>query len=111
MAAASVAWAPVPEGLAQLLQLFSLSQSADNATHRDIQQQLTSFNSIPDYNSYLVYIFNGLRDEAGPVRQMAGLVLKNNVKEHWSEVHRHTCAALPDHRPGPAFQQSAATLD
>mmetsp|Transcript_74295 Transcript_74295/g.124000 ORF Transcript_74295/g.124000 Transcript_74295/m.124000 type:complete len:895 (+) Transcript_74295:39-2723(+) len=81
------AWNPSPEGMEQLLGLFKASQSADNATHRAIQQQLTSFNAIPDYNNYLAYIFNQMRGEAGSVRQMAGLVLKNNVKEHWSKVH------------------------
>ena len=82
-----MAWAPSPEGLQQLLGLFKASSSADNATHRAIQQQLTSFNAIPDYNNYLAYIFNQMRVEAGSVRQMAGLVLKNNVKEHWGNVH------------------------
>ena len=81
-------WSPVTEGLLQLLSLFKQSQSADNATHRSIQQQLTSFNAVPDYNCYLVHIFNVLRNEDGPVRQMAGLVLKNNVKEHWDALDR-----------------------
>jgi len=85
-AAQSSAWTPVPEGLSQLLGLFKQSHSADNATHRSIQQQLTSFNSVRDYNCYLAYIFNVLRNENGDVRQMAGLVLKNNVKEHWSSI-------------------------
>lgn len=79
-------WAPSAEGLQQLLGLFRASGSADNTQHRRIQQQLVDFNVIPDYNSYLAYIFNQLKSEDGAVRQMAGLVLKNNVKEHWGEL-------------------------
>ena len=39
-------WAPSAEGVQQLLSLFQASQGADNAQHRAIQQQLTSFNAI-----------------------------------------------------------------
>jgi len=42
--------------------------------HACRRQQLTNFNSIPDYNNYLVYILNSLKDENPSVRQMAGLV-------------------------------------
>ena len=77
------AFQPSAEGLNQLLTLFKASQSATNAQHRAIQQQLNDFNVIPEYNSYLAYILNVLKNEDGAVRQMAGLMLKNNVKEHW----------------------------
>ena len=77
------AFTPSNEGLQSLLDLFRACQSADNAQHRAIQQQLNEFNVIPDYNSYLAFILSGLKDEDGAVRQLAGLVLKNNVKEHW----------------------------
>lgn len=81
-----MSWAPSEEGLQQLVGLFKASVRADNAQHRAIQQQLTDFNVIPDYNNYLAYILN-LHHEEGQIRQMAGLVLKNNVKEHWRTVH------------------------
>jgi hypothetical protein len=87
MASAAAAWQPSAEGLGQLVQLLTSSQLADNRTHRAIQQQLTAFNAIPDFNNYLTYIFFALHDQPGAVRQMAGLVLKNNVKEHWDELH------------------------
>jgi len=44
------------------------------------------FRRQAEYNCYLCYIFNALKSEAGPVRQMAGLVLKNNLKEHWDSL-------------------------
>lgn len=80
-----MAWQPSNEGLLQLLGLFKASSGADNAQHRAIQQQLRDFNAVPDYNNYLVYILN-MSNEEGHVRQLAGLVLKNNVKEHWESV-------------------------
>ncbi|KAJ1632546.1 hypothetical protein T492DRAFT_22292 [Pavlovales sp. CCMP2436] len=67
-------WSPSPEGLLQLLNLFRTSATANNDQHREIQQQLVNFNSIADYNNYLVYILSSLRDENPSVRQMAGLV-------------------------------------
>ena len=81
-----MAWQPSTEGLQQLLGLFKASAHADNAQHRAIQQQLTDFNAIPDYNNYLVFILNMVQEE-GQVRQMAGLVLKNNVNNNWQSVH------------------------
>ena len=61
-------WQPSTEGLQQLLGLFKASARADNAQHRAIQQQLTDFNAIPDYNNYLVFILNMVQEE-GQVRQ------------------------------------------
>ena len=45
------AFQPSAEGLNQLLTLFKASQSATNAQHRAIQQQLNDFNVIPGDNS------------------------------------------------------------
>ena len=81
MAATSAsAWVPSNDGLQQLLGLFRGAIQASNEQHRSIQQQLISFNAIPDYNAYLVYIMGQLKSEEGSVRQMAGLMLKNNVR-------------------------------
>ena len=84
--AAAAEWAPSADGLNQLLGLFRASQQASNQQHREIQQQLVAFNAIPDYNAYLVYILNTMKAEEGSVRQMAGLTLKNNIKEHWPRI-------------------------
>lgn len=88
MAATSAsAWVPSNDGLQQLLGLFRGAIQASNEQHRSIQQQLISFNAIPDYNAYLVYIMGQLKTEEGSVRQMAGLMLKNNVRQHWATLH------------------------
>ncbi len=49
-------------------------------------QQLQTFNNIPDYFRYLVYIFAKLRDESENLRMIAGLLLKNNIKEHYHRM-------------------------
>jgi hypothetical protein len=43
-------------------------------------QRLESFNEIPGYNSYLVYILTQKPGEDVTVRSMAGLLLKNNIR-------------------------------
>jgi len=114
-AADAAAWQPSAEGLGQLLQLLTSSQSADNQTHRAIQQQLTSFNAIADFNNYLTYIFSVLHDQPGAVRQMAGLVLKNNVRDHWDELHDSVQAYIKAGvlacvgAPAPFLRQTAGT--
>jgi hypothetical protein len=55
-------------------------------------QQLVNFNAVPDYNNYLVYILNGLKDENPSVRQMAGLVRARVTGE--ARVASHASAAL-----------------
>ena len=69
-------WAPSAEGLAQLLGLFRTSHSANNAQHRAIQQQLTEFNVVPDYNNYLAHILNHMREEAGE----GGVLVRTTTK-------------------------------
>ena len=80
------AWQPTAEGLQQLLGLFKATQGADNEQHRNIFEQLRSFNAVPDYNCYLAFILNQMRQEETAVRQTAGLVLKNNITQHWASV-------------------------
>ena len=53
-----------------------------------VRQHLESFNSIPDYNSYLTYILCvPLNPPEGElVRSAAGLLLKNNVRIRLEEM-------------------------
>ena len=73
------------EGVKQLIALFKASLTADNSQHRSIQQQLSGFNSVPDFNAYLAYILNQSQED-GAIRQLAGLTLKNNIKDNWHEL-------------------------
>ena len=49
-------------------------------------QRLDALNQYPDFNNYLVFVLtklntNDILDE--PTRAIAGIILKNNVKEHY----------------------------
>ncbi len=49
-------------------------------------QRLEALNQYPDFNNYLVFVLTKLKthnvlDE--PTRAIAGLILKNNVKQHY----------------------------
>lgn len=44
------------------------------------------FNTVPDYNSYLVYILTKMVDQDEYIRSVAGLTLKNNIKTHYATI-------------------------
>ncbi|RKP06775.1 Transportin-PC [Thamnocephalis sphaerospora] len=79
-------WKPQPEGLQQLLQLLRDSVSPDNAQQMSVQEKLKSFNAIPDYNNYLIYIMSQMPHEDTSTRTIAGLVLKNNIRTHFEQI-------------------------
>eukprot|EP00741_Cyanophora_paradoxa_P008025 tig00001239_g7764.t1 len=82
-----MAWVPDQQGLANILQLLKDSRSPNNAVHRQIQAQLESFNAIPDFNKYLCFILVHMKSEAEDIRQMAGLLLKNNVRGRYAQLN------------------------
>ena len=88
-----MAWQPNPQGLQEIVNLFLVSRQATNEQHRQIQEKIVEFNRNPEFNCYLVHIFACLSSaqiEAGEaVRQRAGLLLKNNVKQFWESFQ--TC--------------------
>ncbi|KAI8339859.1 armadillo-type protein [Chlamydoabsidia padenii] len=49
-------------------------------------KRLEYFNSVPDYNSYLVYILTQMTDQSEYVRSVAGLTLKNNIRSHYPTI-------------------------
>ncbi|XP_078657001.1 transportin-1-like isoform X1 [Branchiostoma floridae x Branchiostoma belcheri] len=77
-------WQPDPAGLQQILQLLKESQSPDTETQRAVQQKLESLNQYPDFNNYLIYVLTKLKSEDEPTRSLSGLILKNNVKAHYT---------------------------
>ncbi|GAA5850600.1 hypothetical protein JCM9279_007555 [Rhodotorula babjevae] len=81
-----MSWAPQQQGLEELVACLSKSGSADNKVQESIQERLESFNKIPDYNSYLVYILTQMPSEDVTVRSMAGLLLKNNIRLYLNEI-------------------------
>eukprot|EP00732_Lithocolla_globosa_P001503 Lithocolla_globosa_v1_NODE_763_length_3322_cov_30.849403.p1 type:complete len:909 gc:universal NODE_763_length_3322_cov_30.849403:3268-542(-) len=81
-------WQPQPEGLSQILQLLRESQDPqNNSFHKQVQDKLNGFNSLPEYNNYLIYILTKMTQEEEGVRAMAGLLLKNNVRTYYDAFH------------------------
>ncbi|UYV65620.1 TNPO1 [Cordylochernes scorpioides] len=51
-------------------------------------QELEELNKYPDFNNYLIYVLTKLTSEDEPTRSLSGLILKNNVKLHFSKFPR-----------------------
>lgn len=72
-------WQPEPNSLNQLVDLLHKAQSPDSSVQMMVYKQLESFNTIPDFNNYLIYIFSNLIQENEYIRNQAGLYLKSNL--------------------------------
>jgi hypothetical protein len=101
-------WQPSNEGLAQIVGLLRESRSTVPGVQLRIHQQLQTFHAIPDYNNYLVYIFSRLKAEDEFVRTVAGLLLKNNIKDYYNRmpkevqnyVKKEVLSSIGDPLPG-----------
>jgi hypothetical protein len=107
-------WTPDEANLMQLVTLFQQGTNPDPAVQRNlieviiitilctkkvclnvltclsIDQQFESFNNVPDYNKYLMYIFARLEGDA-MTQQQAGFRLKNNVlQNNWLSLDEST---------------------
>ncbi|KAI9501562.1 hypothetical protein GGI25_004044 [Coemansia spiralis] len=82
-------WQPEPESLKQLIQLFNSTQSADNAVQQQNNQRLEELRRVPDFINYLLFILIVMKDENSMVRAVAGLLLKNNVRQDFSNIPPH----------------------
>ena len=78
-------WQPSQDGLRQILQLLKESQSPDTATQREVQAKLEQLNQYPDFNNYLIYVLTKMTGEDDATRSLSGLILKNNVKAHFTK--------------------------
>jgi len=76
-----MSWQPDPTSLNQLIDLLSKAQSPDSTVQQMVYTQLQSFNAIPDFNNYLIYIFAtpDLPQSNIYMRNQSGLYLKNNI--------------------------------
>uniref|UniRef100_H2ZM68 Transportin-1 n=1 Tax=Ciona savignyi TaxID=51511 RepID=H2ZM68_CIOSA len=77
-------WQPDSSGLEQIIQLLKESQSPDTEIQRMVQQKLEQLNQYPDFNNYLIFVLTKLTTEDEPTRSLAGLILKNNVRAHYT---------------------------
>ncbi|KAI8333104.1 armadillo-type protein [Chlamydoabsidia padenii] len=78
-------WVPQKQGLYELLWLFADAARPQNRNQLAIQQKLESFNKIPDYPCYLVYILNEIQSN-NHTRATAGLLLKNTILNHYNSI-------------------------
>lgn len=53
---------------------------------------MDSFNKIPDYPNYLVYILTQMPQEEPSTRAIAGLLLKNTIRVYFATIQRDVLA-------------------
>ncbi|KAJ2385586.1 hypothetical protein H4S02_004258, partial [Coemansia sp. RSA 2611] len=82
-------WQPEPESLRQLIQLFNSTQSVDNAVQQQNNQRLEELRRVPDFINYLLFVLIVMKDENSTVRAVAGLLLKNNVRQDFASIPPH----------------------
>lgn len=87
-------WAPEPAALKHVVGMLSEASSANSSVHESLYRQLESYATNSDFNNYLAHILvrgvsspqnDAGRPEPDPahaaaVRQVAGLLLKNNMR-------------------------------
>jgi transportin-1 len=79
-----MAWQPEPQAMTDIVNTLMATQNATNETHRQIQAKLDAFQQNPEFSLYLVYVLTKLKGQVGDeVRQVAGLLLKNNIKQSY----------------------------
>ncbi|KAJ1966010.1 hypothetical protein GGI12_000384 [Dipsacomyces acuminosporus] len=79
-------WQPEPESLRQLIQLLNSTQSVDNEVQKQNNQRLEELRRVPDFINYLLFVLVGMKEEGPTVRTVAGLLLKNNVRQDFDNI-------------------------
>ncbi|KAJ1737218.1 hypothetical protein LPJ72_000673 [Coemansia sp. Benny D160-2] len=82
-------WQPEPESLKQLIQLLNNTQTADNDVQRENSQRLEELRKVPDFVNYLLFVLFVMKEESSLARAVAGLLLKNAVRNGFSDIPPH----------------------
>ncbi|KAL0043428.1 hypothetical protein WJX79_004487 [Trebouxia sp. C0005] len=113
--AASVpVWSPQEPGVQQICYLLSEYQKP-GTNQTQILAQLDECKNIPDFNNYLAFILSQGDTLPVEVRQSAGLLLKNNLKQQYKalpEEYRHYVKLSLLHcirNPSKALRQTVGT--
>ncbi|PHT97847.1 Transportin-1 [Capsicum chinense] len=85
MAAASGTWQPQEEGFKEICGLLE-QQMSPTSDKSQIWQQLQHYSQFPDFNNYLAFIFARAEGRSVDIRQAAGLLLKNNLREAFQNM-------------------------
>ncbi|KAL5561246.1 hypothetical protein UlMin_030993 [Ulmus minor] len=86
--AASAQWQPKEEGFTEICGLLEqqISHSSSSADKSQIWQQLQHYSQFPDFNNYLAFILARAEGKPVEVRQAAGLLLKNNLRNAYKSM-------------------------
>ncbi|KAJ1933260.1 hypothetical protein GGF37_006787, partial [Kickxella alabastrina] len=82
-------WQPEPESLRQLIQLLNSTQSVDNEVQQQNNQRLEELRQVPDFINYLLFVLVAMKEESATVRAVAGLLLKNSVRQDFNTIPPH----------------------
>ncbi|XP_011046641.1 PREDICTED: transportin-1-like [Populus euphratica] len=85
--AAAAAWQPQEEGFKEICGLLEHQISpTSTADKSQIWQQLQHFSQFPDFNNYLAFILSRAEGTSVEIRQAAGLLLKNNLRNAYKTM-------------------------
>ncbi|CAK7329453.1 unnamed protein product [Dovyalis caffra] len=86
-AAAAATWQPQEEGFKEICGLLEHQISpTSTADKSQIWQQLQHFSQFPDFNNYLAFILSRAEGKSVEIRQAAGLLLKNNLRNAYKTM-------------------------
>ncbi|KAJ6692923.1 TRANSPORTIN 1 ISOFORM 1 [Salix purpurea] len=86
-APAPAAWQPQEEGFKEICGLLEHQISPTSTTDKfQIWQQLQHFSQFPDFNNYLAFILSRAEGKSVEIRQAAGLLLKNNLRNAYKTM-------------------------
>ncbi|KAL9333162.1 hypothetical protein Peur_073301 [Populus x canadensis] len=86
-AAAAAAWQPQEEGFKEICGLLEHQISPTSTADKlQIWQQLQNFSQLPDFNNYLAFILSRAEGKSVEIRQAAGLLLKNNLRNAYKTM-------------------------
>ncbi|KAL8153745.1 hypothetical protein V2J09_011505 [Rumex salicifolius] len=105
--AAGSSWQPREEGLLEICGLLEHQISPTSTSDKSqILQQLHHYSQFPDFNNYLVFILSHADVKSLEIRQAAGLLLKNNLRnafknmspanQHYIKSELLPCLGSPD---------------
>eukprot|EP01080_Neovahlkampfia_damariscottae_P002701 gene2701-3897_t len=81
-----MSWKPQQQSLEDLVKLLKSTTEGNSQVQRDIYTKLEELNKqYFDFNNYLVYVFSNLKDIDPGIRRIAGILLKNNIKNDFND--------------------------
>lgn len=87
VSASGSSWQPQEQGIKEICGLLEQQISPVSTTEKSqIWQQLQHYSQFPDFNNYLTFILSHAEVKPVEVRQAAGLLLKNNLRNAFKSM-------------------------